>query len=129
MVRVLTALALVALGVVLAGCSDDKGQQVTVEMTEWTVKPSVAEVPAGKVTFSAQNRSASMVHELAILRIEGSDKKNVKEIEDIDPGKTKSTTVNLKAGEYELACVIVPGESGSTVDHYQQGMHTTFRVK
>jgi uncharacterized cupredoxin-like copper-binding protein len=51
------------------------------------------------------------------------------EVEDIDPGSGGSVTINLAAGKYQLACLIVPGEAGSTVDHYQQGMHTDFTVK
>lgn len=112
-----------------AACGDSKAETVDVDLTEWAVSPSMPAVRAGKVTFVAHNRSAGMVHELAILRIDGANKENVKEIEDIDPGKSGKVTVTLKPGEYELACVIAPGEAGSTVDHYQQGMRSAFTVQ
>lgn len=38
-------------------------------------------------------------------------------------------TLNLAAGRYQLACLIVPGEAGSTTDHYQEGTHTDFTVE
>jgi hypothetical protein len=37
--------------------------------------------------------------------------------------------LDLKPGAYRLACLITKGESGSEVDHYQQGMYTDFRVE
>jgi uncharacterized cupredoxin-like copper-binding protein len=110
-------------------CRDGDSQTVDVDLTEWAVTPSAREMKAGTVTFDAHNRSGGMIHELAILRINGAGKENVKEIEDIDPGKSGKVTVTLKPGEYELACVIVPGEAGSTTDHYQQGMHSAFTVR
>jgi uncharacterized cupredoxin-like copper-binding protein len=113
----------------VVACTDDEPQRVDVDLTEWTVRPSVAEVKSGRVTFTAHNRSTGMVHELAILRVADGDKTEVKEIEDLDPGKSESVTVTLKPGEYELACLLVPGEAGSTADHYKEGMHTTFHVR
>ena len=40
-----------------------------------------------------------------------------------------TVTLDLAPGAYELACLIAPGEAGSTVDHYQQGMHSDFTVQ
>jgi hypothetical protein len=91
-------------------CSDGDSQIVDVDLTEWAVTtPSAREMKVVTVTFDAHNRSGGMIHELAILRIKGADRENVKEIEDIDPGTSGKVTVTLKPGEYELACVIVPG--------------------
>ncbi len=129
MFRLAACLALGAVLTLVAGCGSDPAQRVSVDLTEWAVKPSVTGVNAGSVTFVAHNRSASMVHEVAVLKIEGANKKNLKEIEDVAPGQRKQTTVKLSPGEYELACVITPGESGSTVDHYQLGMVTSFSVR
>lgn len=130
MLRLLLALSLAASLAALSGCSGGKSTAMDVDLSEWAVKPSVQELSSGKVTVTAYNRtSANMVHEVAILRLDGNDKKNIKEIEDIDPGKSKKVTLDLKPGQYELACVLVPGEAGSTVDHYQQGMHTTLTVR
>jgi uncharacterized cupredoxin-like copper-binding protein len=103
---------------------------VSVGLKEFEVIPSVATVDAGKVRFDAINDSTTMVHELAVLRLKDDGTfENMGEVEDIDPGSGGSVTINLAAGKYQLACLIVPGEAGSTVDHYQQGMHTDFTVK
>jgi uncharacterized cupredoxin-like copper-binding protein len=121
--------ALVACVSLSAAACGNNGKKVDVDLTEWAVQPSVTEISAGSVTFAAHNRSTTMVHELAILKVDGATKTKVKEIEDIDPGKGKDVSVKLSPGLYELACVIVPGEAGSTSDHYQQGMHTTIVVR
>ncbi len=113
----------------VGACSASPAQRVEVSLTEWAVAPSVASVSAGAVTFIAHNRSASMVHEVAVLKIEGEHRKNIVEIEDLEPGASGQAKVTLARGEYELACVIVPGEAGSTVDHYAAGMRIPFRVQ
>jgi uncharacterized cupredoxin-like copper-binding protein len=51
------------------------------------------------------------------------------EIEDVAAQTGGTVTLDLAAGAYELACLIAPGEAGSTVDHYQQGMHSDFTVE
>lgn len=128
-VRSLLALLCLSLCLAAVGCSEDEAQRVDVDLTEWSVRPSVGEGKAGRVTFTAHNRSTSMVHELAILRVTDGDKTEVKEIEDLPPGKSESVTVTLKPGAYELACLLVPGEAGSTADHYKEGMHVAFRIR
>ncbi len=113
-------------------CSGDGPPSATVEvdLTEWAVRPSVSEVKTGSIRFVAHNRSAAMVHELAVLSVAADGQRRpVKEIEDIEAGKSGETVAGLKPGEYELACLIAPGEAGSSVDHYQQGMRTAFTVR
>ncbi len=103
---------------------------VTVGLVEYSVSPDKTSVDAGAVKFDATNNSASMAHELAVLRVKDDGSfENMGEIEDIEHGASGTVTINLTAGKYQLACLIVPGESGSTTDHYQQGMHTGFTVK
>jgi uncharacterized cupredoxin-like copper-binding protein len=103
---------------------------VTVGLFEYSVMPDKTSVDAGAIKFDATNNSASMVHELAVLRVkEDGTLENMGEIEDIEHGASGTLTINLTAGKYQLACLIVPGEAGSTTDHYQQGMHTGFTVK
>ncbi len=106
------------------------GTTVDVKLVEWRVTPSVSEVPAGRVRFVARNVSASMVHELAVLSV-GADgqKREIADVEGIRPGGGGELVVELKPGRYELACLIAPGEAGSTADHYQEGMHTPFVVR
>lgn len=104
---------------------------VSVTLSEWEVDPSLSRVEAGSIRFEATNESADQVHELAVLRRkeDGSIAELLGEIEDLDPGASGSIVIEMEPGQYELACVIVPGEAGSTVDHYQQGMRTDFEVR
>lgn len=103
---------------------------VTVGLVEYEVLPDVDSVEAGAIRFEATNDSKSMVHELAVLRVEDDGSlENKGEIEDIEPGDAGSVTIELDPGRYQLACVLVPGEAGSTTDHYQEGMWTEFEVK
>lgn len=130
--RVLTPVVLSPfLFALTAACGGSPAPAATVEVAlkEFAVNPSVSEVPAGKIRFVATNQG-TMVHELAVLSTtaEGS-KHEVAEAEGIKVGQKAQFTAKLKPGRYELACLVAPGEQGSTVDHYQQGMHTAFTVK
>ena len=125
-------LALAALGSVLVlACGGDSKPAATVqvELKEWTVSPSVTSMGAGKIRFVAKN-NGTMIHELALLSV-GSDgtKRELAEVEDVTVGSEGEFEAALKPGQYQLACLLVPGEAGSTVDHYQQGMHTDFTVR
>lgn len=103
---------------------------VAVSLVEYEVLPEVDSVEAGKVVFKATNDSGSLVHEVAILRVESDGSlEALGEIEDIDPGAGGAITVDLEAGRYRLACLLVPGEASSTKDHYQEGMWTEFTVQ
>jgi uncharacterized cupredoxin-like copper-binding protein/predicted secreted protein len=103
---------------------------VSVGLTEYTISPDRTSVDAGTIKFDAANNSASMVHELAVLYVnEDGTFENMGEIEGIDPGSSGTVTINMAPGNYRLACLIAPGEAGSTTDHYKEGMHTDFTVK
>lgn len=103
---------------------------VTVGLKEYDVTPSVAAVDSGTIEFEATNNSTTQVHELAVLRVKDDGSfENMGEVEDIDPSSGGSVVIELAAGQYQLACLIAPGEAGSTVDHYQEGMHTDFTVR
>ncbi len=116
-----------------AGGSESAGTAdttVQVGLKEFKVKSSAESVNAGTIEFDATNNSATMVHELAVLRVKDDGTfENMGEVEGLDPGGSGSVTLDLAKGKYQLACLIVPGEDGSTVNHYQQGMHTDFEVK
>jgi uncharacterized cupredoxin-like copper-binding protein len=85
----------------------------------------------GKVTFSVKN-SGSVEHELVVIKTstkasklkvsgnEASEKGSVGEVE-LDTGKSKNLSLNLKKGHYALIC----NEPG----HYKGGMHVDFTVK
>jgi uncharacterized cupredoxin-like copper-binding protein len=105
------------------------GTSVAVTLVEYTVTADKPSVPAGKINFIATNVSKSQVHELAVLKVKPDGTfDNLGEVEAIDPGKGGAVELDLAPGAYELACLIAPGEAGSTADHYQQGMHTAFTV-
>jgi uncharacterized cupredoxin-like copper-binding protein len=103
---------------------------VKVDMIEFQMTPDKPSVAAGPTKFIATNTSTTMVHELAVLRIKDDGTfENTGEVEDVDPGKSGEIVLDLPAGKYVLACVLVPGEAGSTFDHFKEGMKTDFEVK
>jgi uncharacterized cupredoxin-like copper-binding protein len=107
----------------------DADAKVTVGLMEYEVTPDVESVSAGTILFEATNDSTTMVHELAVLRVEDDGSlENEGEIEDIAVGEGGTVTIDLEPGNYQLACLLVPGEAGSTTDHYQEGMWTEFEV-
>ena len=113
------------------------GEAATVNATlkDFSITPSVASVPAGKVAFQATNQGPSE-HEFVVLKtnlapeslpvkagVVTEDAKgieNVGEVEDVGSGATKSTTLNLTPGRYLLVCNL-PG-------HFQAGMVASFVV-
>ncbi len=130
---ILLTAVLLSIGALVTACGggDDKpSASVDVDLSEWSVKSSLSEVNAGTIKVTGHNKG-TQTHEIALLSV-GPDgqKHEVEDHEGIKPGTDGSFTAkNLKPGKYELACLIAPGEEGSTVDHYQQGMHTEFIVK
>jgi hypothetical protein len=114
-----------------AGGNDDPADTtVAVELTEYKVTPSETSVAAGNIQFDAENLSTEQVHELAVLRVKEDGGFDVMgEIEDIPAGESGMIRLQLDSGTYELSCLIVPGEAGSTADHYAEGMHTEFTVE
>jgi uncharacterized cupredoxin-like copper-binding protein len=120
------ALALCALPAAAFAASKPKAT-----LTDGHIAVSPRSATHGKVTFSVKN-SGSGEHELVVIRTstrasrlkvtgnEASEKGSVGEVE-LDKGKSKSLTLNLKKGHYALICN-VPG-------HYKAGMHVDFTVK
>ena len=111
--------------VTLAGSSGKSTLKVTLK--EMRVIPAAKQLPSGKVTFVVRN-AGSIVHEMVVVRAQGRPKLGVRdykavetgavgEVDDIDPGKTKSVTLKLTRGTYFLIC----NEPG----HYQLGMRAT----
>ena len=101
---------------------------VTVSLGEYTVEPDSGSVEAGKIQFVAEN-SGTEIHELYVLKVREGGYDVVGEIENVAPGGAGGMTLELEPGDYQLACLIVPGEADSTVDHFKEGMHTDFTVE
>lgn len=135
------ALPIVILSVVLVACqqasatpqADVANAQVVVELRDYSVKASVASVPAGKVKIGIRNL-AGMAHDLIVLKtetafdklpIDGTTAKAREEgrvggIDAIGAGRVTALTLDLAPGSYVLICN-VPG-------HYQLGMRAAFKV-
>jgi len=106
-------------------------QSVDTALGEWTVTPAVTTVKAGKITFVAKNNGKEG-HELELSNREGReipDSASLGEAEDIAPGETKSFTLDLKPGTYELACRIQNNQAAPPFNHYDKGMHVRFVVQ
>ncbi|MDG4887961.1 MULTISPECIES: plastocyanin/azurin family copper-binding protein [unclassified Mesorhizobium] len=108
------------------------------DMTKATmgIKVSPDAVKAGKVTFKVKNDSKDTIHEMIVMflaepkkplpyidaekRVDEDKSGDKGEVSELDPGKSGSLTVDLKAGKYLLICN-VPG-------HYGAGMWAEFTV-
>jgi hypothetical protein len=89
---------------------------VAVRLSEWKVELSRGSVPAGPVTFTVTN-AGTIPH---AFEIEGRGIE--REVEQVAPGGTRTLTLSLRAGSYEVYCP-VGGDS-----HKKLGMVTTLAV-
>ena len=135
------AVLFLTLAAALAACGGgSSGKKVNVSEVDYKILPDATSVAAGKVTFKVTN-NGTFVHEFVVDRASSatalpleasgevnedkiSDSDHLGEVEDIDPGKSKTLTVTMTAGKYVLFC---NREDGSTV-HFEKGMHTDFTV-
>nr|WP_027046861.1 sulfocyanin-like copper-binding protein [Mesorhizobium loti] len=101
------------------------------------IKASPGAAKAGEVTFSVKNDSKDTVHEMIVMylanpskplpyldaenRVDEDRAGDKGEVSELDPGKSGTLTVELKAGKYLLICN-VPG-------HYGAGMWAEFTVE
>jgi len=116
------------------------GGALTIGMSDYAFSPSDTTTKAGTVKISTPNQG-QLPHELVLLKTdqspnslptlsngevdeEGLEAKGVEspgEIEDVNPGATKSASLKLTPGTYVMICNL-PG-------HYKQGMYGTLTVK
>ena len=132
---VLCSLLFIAAG---TGNAASTAQTVGIKLEDSSTDPSIAHMRVvldhdalkpGRVTFQADNRSKTLVHEVLIARDNGAkelpyDAKHDRviearvhplgEIADLAPGKTGKLSLNLKPGKYLVFCN-QPG-------HYKDGM-------
>lgn len=115
--------------------SASKVSTVSITLKDFSIIPSVASLPAGRVKFQASNQGPSE-HEFVVLKTGLAPKalplkagaitedatgiENVGELEGLGSGNTKSTTIKLAPGRYLLVCNL-PG-------HFLAGMVTSFTV-
>lgn len=151
--------ALVSLGMIAAACDDDdddtgpaattqpdaaeptdepstEATTVDVGLTEFTVSPSLASVPAGSVSFSVSN-SGVTPHNLRVIRtdlaadalpvdnttlaVDEDQVEVVASTSDLDADGTEDVTADLEAGSYVLIC--------NVPTHYDSGMTVAFTVE
>lgn len=132
--------------------SSGGGTVLNVTGDEWNFKADKDTVPAGDVTIVFTNKG-KIVHELAVytkqdisarLAEKVAAKKQgtkaalgdsqaikgwVDELEDVDPGTSKTMTVKLTPGVYELGCLAIENTSEGTFSHHEKQMYTTLTVK
>ena len=119
---------------------------VAVELKEWTVLPARADIPAGTITFGADN-TGKEAHELVVVRADDPaalplaadgtvDEEKlpegafVGEIEAFPAGQHCTGTFALPAGRYALFCnLLVTAADGSKENHYANGMRARFEVR
>lgn len=115
--------------------SDGGSTAVAASVKEWSVQADAPSAPPGEVTFTVTNEG-TVTHEFLVVRTDAPDGSIpldgdhfseddpavtvVDEISEFAAGDTKTLTVSLEAGTYQLVCNL-PG-------HYANGMHTPFAV-
>ncbi len=136
---------LAVLLLVVSACTAGGGT-VAVALQEWAVQPAQPSVSAGKVTFNVKNAGPDDPHELVVIKTdlapdqlptdadgkvdeEGAGIEFIGEIEEFDPGQSKSATFDLTPGKYVFICNIVEtGTDGDKEVHYRLGMRAPFTV-
>jgi uncharacterized cupredoxin-like copper-binding protein len=116
-----------------SGAAGSANATVKVAVKEFSLKPAVNEVSAGKVTFVVRN-TGRVDHQLVVLRTKRSAKKlylattgdvfeigRIGKTTPIDAGRTKTLTLALEQGHYSLLCNL-PG-------HYKAGQFADFTVR
>jgi len=142
-VRIVLAVATLV-AVLVAGCGGGaKAKDVSVQLKEWSVTPSLEQVTDGKVKFTVTN-DGSIPHEFVIIKSDlppnglpvkdgkvVEDEVNlVDEIEAFAAKTTESITLDLSPGKYLLICNITEQVPGQPVtSHYQNGMAAFFLVE
>jgi uncharacterized cupredoxin-like copper-binding protein len=109
------------------------GAEVEVALSEYSVKPATGTASAGAIAFEAAN-AGDVPHELEVVKTETKadafkveddkaviDGEEEGEVEDIEPGGSKTLTAELEAGHYVLLC--------NLPTHYEQGMRADFEVE
>jgi len=137
----LFGVSLIAAMAILTGPSAYAAETVAVKLTDkgmdsMRMEISANEVRAGKVAFNVTNSSQTLVHELVVARSDKpveslpyDEKENelkesavqvANEIEDLEPGKSGTLTVDLQPGSYLLLC--------NKTGHFKAGMFNRLTV-
>jgi uncharacterized cupredoxin-like copper-binding protein len=121
-----------------AATSGGGGTTVNVSETEFKIEMDNTSIPAGSVTFNVTNKG-TIPHEFVVFKTDdapdalpmasdepevnedASDLESMGEVEDVEPGTSKSFTATLEPGKYVAIC--------NVEGHYSSGMHIPFTVQ
>src|SRR5678815_5351527 len=95
--RLSLCLLIAAVGV--TACTTKANNSVNVVATDTTCEPASTDLTAGKTTFSVRNRGGQ---ETEMYVLQGT--RTLGEVENIGPGTSRTLTVTLQAGDYDLNC-------------------------
>lgn len=123
------------MGAVTGNIKEVPNNKISADVREYEIHATDQVAAAGDVTFTVTNYG-TMQHEFLVIRTdypvgqipvegekfneESAGVTNVGETGEFDPGLTKTVTVKLAKGRYQLVCNI-PG-------HYKKGMSIPFEV-
>jgi uncharacterized cupredoxin-like copper-binding protein len=127
-----------------AGCSDDGGKKVNVELSEYTVLPNPISIKAGKIKFTGENKGGA-THEMVVVKADNADALPTDadgavdeeqlaegqaqgEVEDVAKGTSKSVELDLTPARYVVFCNIVEDVDGTKVSHFKKGMYAVITV-
>lgn len=127
-----------------ASTSAKKSKAVKVKLFEFEVKPKPKSFAAGKIKFVAKNIGTEE-HEMVIVRADDAAELPVDEnggvvedeideadlpgeIEEFAKGTKAKKSFDLEAGTYILFCNITEEEEAGPLNHFNEGMYTTFTV-
>lgn len=137
------------LALAASACSSDDGDggdgsTVAVTLQEFAIAANPTSVPAGEITFEAENIGPDDLHEMVVFRTDlapealptnddgsaneaGEGVELIGEIEEFPVGETQTATFDLEAGSYVLICNIYDADEVEA--HYQEGMRLAFTVE
>jgi len=117
----------ILLAVLVASCSSAApSSSATFDLEEYRVYGTTTTFSAGPVAFDVDNEG-EFSHTFVITAADGSV---VTALDPIAAGESRSLTVDLAPGTYQVSCrIVVQLPDGTIVDHYQQGMHALIHVE
>lgn len=101
----------------------------SIRLSEWKIERMPGRVPGGVRNFTAINEG-TVTHILSVFKVREGDTLDFNgQTARLEPGQSGTVSILLDPGTYQLACLIKPGDAGSTEDHQLKGMVTRFVVE
>lgn len=100
-----------------------------IRLSEWKIEGMPGRVPGGVRNFTAIN-AGTVTHNLSVFKVRDDGTLDFNgQTARLEPGQSGTVSILLDPGTYQLACLIKPGDAGSTEDHQLKGMATRFVVE